>query len=128
MSKITKWQVGGGLKVFKKKDNFVIYGQHLWYAACLSLSYTGKVEFFYKMGPKILYSRIFKCYNWGISQHYVKTKVSSWLFTKLDDFLQSCSVSKETIDLTITRGTLWSNNLLKSANINMLCQTKVSLW
>ena len=31
--------------------------------------------------------------------------------------MQSCSVSKETIDLTVTGGTLWSNNLFKSANI-----------
>ena len=41
---------------------------------------------------------------------------------------QSCSVSKETIDLTVTRGSLWSNNLFKSANIIILCQTKASFW
>ena len=41
---------------------------------------------------------------------------------------QSCSVSKETIDLIVTRGTLWSNNLFKNANIIILCRTKVSLW
>ena len=40
---------------------------------------------------------------------------------------QSCSVSKETIDLTVTRGTLWSNNLFKSVNIIILCRTKVYL-
>ena len=45
-------------------------------------------------------------------------------------YTQSCSVSKETIDLTltVTRGTLWSNNLFKSANIIILWRTKVSLW
>ena len=37
---------------------------------------------------------------------------------------QSCSVSKETNDLTVTRGTLLSNNLFKSANIFILCSTK----
>ena len=41
---------------------------------------------------------------------------------------QSCSVSKETVDITATRGTLWSNNLLKSANIIILSRTKASLW
>ena len=45
-------------------------------------------------------------------------------------YTQSCSVSKETIDLTltVTRGTLWSNNLFKSANIIILWRTKASLW
>ena len=38
--------------------------------------------------------------------------------------VQSCSVSKETFDLTVTRWTLW----IKSANIIILCQTKGSLW
>ena len=37
---------------------------------------------------------------------------------------QSCSVSKETFDLTVTRWTLW----FKSANIIILCQTKGSFW
>ena len=40
----------------------------------------------------------------------------------------SCSVSKETIDLTVTRGRLWSNNSFKSANSIILCRTKASLW
>ena len=69
---------GRGIETWKssKKDNFVIYGQRLWYAACLSLSYTGKVEFFYEMGPKVLYSRIFKCFDSGISQDYVTVAIS----------------------------------------------------
>jgi hypothetical protein len=40
------------------------------------------------------------------------------------DHLQSCYVSKETIDLTVTRWTLW----FKSTNIIILFQTKASLW
>ena len=31
-------------------------------------------------------------------------------------------------DLTVTRGTLWSNNLFKSANIIIFCRTIASLW
>ena len=41
---------------------------------------------------------------------------------------QTCSVSMEIIDLTVTRGMLWYNNLLKSADVITLYLTKVSLW
>ena len=37
---------------------------------------------------------------------------------------QSCSVSKGTFDLTVTRWML----LFKSANIIILCLTKASMW
>ena len=44
------------------------------------------------------------------------------------DSTQSCSVSKDTIDLTVTRGTLWSNNLFKSANsVILTVRSNVSL-
>ena len=43
---------------------------------------------------------------------------------KCPSAIQSCSVSKETIDLTVTRGTLWSNNLFKGANFIILYRTK----
>ena len=54
----------------------------------------------------------------------------TFLFISMQNVIttQSCSISKETIDLTVTRGTLWSNNLFKSANIIILCRTKASLW
>ena len=42
--------------------------------------------------------------------------------------IQSCSVSKETIDLTVTEGRFGTKNSFKSANIIILCQTKASLW
>ena len=35
-------------------------------------------------------------------------------------YKQSCSVSNETIDLTVTRGMLWANNLFKSDYIIIL--------
>ena len=53
---------------------------------------------------------------------WVRTQKILWMSN------QSCSVSKETIDLTVTRVTLWSNNLFKSANIIILRPTKTSLW
>ena len=41
--------------------------------------------------------------------------------------IQTCSVIKETINLTVTRGTLWFNNLFKNANIITLCWAITSL-
>ena len=42
--------------------------------------------------------------------------------------IQSCSVSKEKIGLTFTKGTLWSDNSFKSANIIIRSRNKASIW
>ena len=52
---------------------------------------------------------------------------TGWICYRYYFQIQSCSVSGEIIDLTVTRGMLWSNNLFKSANIIMLCWTIASL-
>jgi hypothetical protein len=54
---------------------------------------------------------------------YKRTK-HSILIKAVEGLSQSCSVSKETIDLTVTRWTL----SFKSANITILCWTKASIW
>ena len=57
------------------------------------------------------------------SQFYIQLVCKTTLSLTIK-FKQSCSVSKETFDLTVTRWTLW----FKSANIIILCWTKASLW
>ena len=49
------------------------------------------------------------------SKTYIESKKTKNTITKTT---KSCSVSKETIDLTVTRWMLWSNNMFKSANIS----------